>query len=232
MVFVPGRNFVGSLSSTSCGRSSRNLRPFMLASFLVETTDPSTFARNIYHLLAGPHPRSPALRRSTPPSPRAPIHYSLAGPHPRSPALRRSKTHSPRAAIHYSLAGPHPRSPALRRSKTHSPRAAIHYSLAGPHPRSPALRRSKTHSPRAAIHYSLAGPHPRSPALRRSKTHFPRADHLFLLRQHGVHVVVRPRDDVDADELALHSLDRLGAGVGGGLDRSDVAYHDGRDQRI
>src|SRR6516164_9864118 len=47
MVFMPGRNFVGSLSSTSCGRSSNNFRPLMEASFFVATTDPSTFAKNI-----------------------------------------------------------------------------------------------------------------------------------------------------------------------------------------
>jgi hypothetical protein len=47
MVLVPGRNCVGSLSSTSCGRSRSSLRPFIDGSFLVETIDPSTRARNM-----------------------------------------------------------------------------------------------------------------------------------------------------------------------------------------
>ena len=47
MVLDPARNLVGSFSSTSCGRSRSSLRPLMFASFLVETTAPSTLARNI-----------------------------------------------------------------------------------------------------------------------------------------------------------------------------------------
>src|SRR6185503_15780250 len=47
IVFVPARNLDGSLSSTNCGRSNNSLRPLMDGSFLVETTAPSTRARNI-----------------------------------------------------------------------------------------------------------------------------------------------------------------------------------------
>src|SRR5258706_6719451 len=47
IVFMPPRNLVGSLSSTSCGRKRRSLRPFMDGSFFVATTEPSTRARNI-----------------------------------------------------------------------------------------------------------------------------------------------------------------------------------------
>src|SRR5688572_14065423 len=47
IVFTPGRNFVGSFSSTNCGRSSSSLRPPMEGSFLVATTEPSTRARHI-----------------------------------------------------------------------------------------------------------------------------------------------------------------------------------------
>src|SRR2546425_2564911 len=47
IVLEPGRNLVGSFSSTSCGRRRSSLRPFMAASFLVETTDPSTRAKNM-----------------------------------------------------------------------------------------------------------------------------------------------------------------------------------------
>src|SRR5688500_10562975 len=47
MVFDPGRKRLGSLSSTSCGRNRSSLRPRMLASFFVDTTEPSTLARNM-----------------------------------------------------------------------------------------------------------------------------------------------------------------------------------------
>src|SRR4051812_4019090 len=47
IVFIPGRNLVGSLSSTSCGRTKRSFRPPMDGSFLVATTEPSTRARNM-----------------------------------------------------------------------------------------------------------------------------------------------------------------------------------------
>src|SRR2546426_8199749 len=46
IVFTPGRNRDGSFSSTSCGRNRTSLRPLMLASFLVATTEPSTRAKN------------------------------------------------------------------------------------------------------------------------------------------------------------------------------------------
>src|SRR5436190_5810323 len=64
MVFAPPLNFVGSLSSTSWGRSRRRLRPFMLSSFLVETTCPSTRARNMHSLCSqrGPRTRTPEPR--------------------------------------------------------------------------------------------------------------------------------------------------------------------------
>src|SRR5882724_52136 len=44
-------------------------------------------------------------------------------------------------------------------------------------------------------------------------------------RQHRVDVGVRPRDHVDRDDLA-DALRRALAGLGGGLDRRDVAAHD------
>src|SRR5205809_4621351 len=62
MVFTPGRNLVGSFSSTSCGRNRSSLRPFMLASFLVETTEPSTRAKNMF--VRGAQP--PRLQRLAP----------------------------------------------------------------------------------------------------------------------------------------------------------------------
>ena len=46
------------------------------------------------------------------------------------------------------------------------------------------------------------------------------------------HIVVRARDDVNADEFAFDGFDGLGAGVGGGLDRGDVADHDRRNERV
>src|ERR1051325_4577390 len=47
IVFTPGRNLVGSFSSTSWGRTNSSLRPSMDGSFFVATTEPSTLARNI-----------------------------------------------------------------------------------------------------------------------------------------------------------------------------------------
>ena len=58
-----------------------------------------------------------------------------------------------------------------------------------------------------------------------------RLDRYFFGRDRKdlVEVVVRPRDDVHADQLADASRRRR-AGIGGRLHRSDVAAHDGRHQ--
>ena len=55
---------------------------------------------------------------------------------------------------------------------------------------------------------------------------------LLFLRQHLLHIAVRARDDMHADEFAFHGLDGLGAGIGGGLDGGDVADDHGGDQRV
>src|SRR6266850_2277822 len=50
--------------------------------------------------------------------------------------------------------------------------------------------------------------------------------------QHGFDVRVGARDDVDTYQVALHGFDGLGASVGGGFDRSDVADDDSGDQGV
>src|SRR5579859_5213655 len=47
IVLDPGRNLVGSLSSTNWGRTRSSLRPLIDGSFFVATTEPSTRARNM-----------------------------------------------------------------------------------------------------------------------------------------------------------------------------------------
>ena len=51
-------------------------------------------------------------------------------------------------------------------------------------------------------------------------------------RQDGFHIRVRPGDDVDADQFAFAGLDGLGAGVGRGLDRRDIADDDRGDEGV
>src|SRR5258706_1107927 len=134
MVLAPGRNLVGSFSSTSCGRTRSSLRPLMEGSFLVATTEPSTRARNIFVISC----------------------WLLA--------------------IGYWL-------------------LAIHF-----------VQRAIPITTRLLRHW------------------FP--------GQHSFDVRMGACDDVDTYQVALHGFDGLGAGVGGGFDRSDVADDDSGDQGV